>query len=429
MIPKPIPPPYLDTRRMKKNGKYPVKICVPYKTNKYLYPVGFDMTEREFSSLLAGSNRKFETEKRSLNKRLSEAKTAMDQLEFFSKEAFEKYFEDKAGTTDLRECFENVIKTMQKGKRAGTAMIYDQAIKSFEKVKTGLQVVDITPDFLQEYENQIIGGEGKLSVTTAAMYLRALRAVINIAISDGKLDRKHYPFTTMYEKHNRYKIPAPNERKYNAGVLTRKQIEVIINHSFTAKSQMRAVHMIEFIYGCGGANITDILSLTEDNIVTFYNDNMKPVKLLEFRRQKRQRTKNKDKVIQHVYTERMQEIVSVYKKPGSKFLFPVLNGTETAEKKREKVRTFNKRINHMIRVIAKKAGLPNWESLTTYSIRHSVATYLFNEGYSINIVGDVLGHDSTKTTEAYKGRLPVIFNKVSNDLKLSRKPKTSDWAD
>ena len=83
----------------------------------------------------------------------------------------------------------------------------------------------------------------------------------------------------------------------------------------------------------------------------------------------------------------------------------------------------------MIRVIAKKAGLPNWESLTTYSIRHSVATYLFNEGYSINIVGDVLGHDSTKTTEAYKGRLPVIFNKVSNDLKLSRKPKTSDWAD
>ena len=104
MIPKPIPHPYLDTRRMKKNGKYPVKICVPYKTNKYLYPVGFDMTEREFSSLLAGSNRKFETEKRSLNKRLSEAKTAMDQLEFFSKEAFEKYFEDKAGTTDLREC-------------------------------------------------------------------------------------------------------------------------------------------------------------------------------------------------------------------------------------------------------------------------------------------------------------------------------------
>ncbi|MBX2925970.1 MAG: site-specific integrase [Chitinophagaceae bacterium] len=273
---------------------------------------------------------------------MAEATSAIDKIDLFSKERFENYFLNKVSTTDLRECFELRIKQLRESNQPGTASIYDLAIKSFDSVREGLQLRDVTAEFLRRYEREKVD-TNKLSVTTAAIYLRALRAIINIAIDDGKLSEDHYPFSTVKKKNNRYPIPTPNQRKHSNNVLTQEQLQKLVSATFKGRGKKRAVDMLEFIYGCGGANMTDILSLTEDNIKKVYSAG-KAYDVLEFRRQKIRKTNRQGKVIQHLYTDRMKSIVAKYHREGSNFLFPVLDGTETPEKKKEKITTFLKRI-------------------------------------------------------------------------------------
>uniref|UniRef100_UPI0026227795 tyrosine-type recombinase/integrase n=1 Tax=uncultured Dysgonomonas sp. TaxID=206096 RepID=UPI0026227795 len=361
--------------------------------------------------------------------KLAEAKSAIDKIDLFSKERFEDYFLNKAGTTDLRECFELRINQLKENNQPGTASIYDLAIKSFESVSKGMQLRDITPNFLMRYEREKVG-KNELSVTTAAIYLRALRAIINIAIDEGKLSEDHYPFTTVKKKNNRYSIPTPDQRKHSNNVLSQEQLEKLVSATFKGRGKKRAVDMLEFIYGCGGANMTDILSLTKDNIIAVYHGGKKH-EVLEFRRQKIRKTNRQGKVIQHLYTDKMKSIVAKYHKEGSEFLFPVLDGTEIPEKKKEKITTFIKRINTMIKKAAKDLNFPNWEHITTYSARHAFATHLvFEENLSTAIVANALGHESERTTEEYIGRLDFsMLQKVANAAKIGRSfSNAGDWA-
>ena len=51
------------------------------------------------------------------------------------------------------------------------------------------------------------------------------------------------------------------------------------------------------------------------------------------------------------------------------------------------------------RAACKKAGI---ENITAYSgTRHSFASHAINDGYSLEIIGEVLGHSDIRTTKKY----------------------------
>ncbi|NUW45566.1 tyrosine-type recombinase/integrase [Nonomuraea rhodomycinica] len=57
-------------------------------------------------------------------------------------------------------------------------------------------------------------------------------------------------------------------------------------------------------------------------------------------------------------------------------------------------------VYRLVRRIAKAAGVPQWESLSPHSVRHSIATYLL-EQHPLHVVQDLLGHADPRTTRRY----------------------------
>jgi integrase len=82
------------------------------------------------------------------------------------------------------------------------------------------------------------------------------------------------------------------------------------------------------------------------------------------------------------------------------YVFPFLDGTETAQQVKTRIGTVLKKINKYLKVISDKLelGLPN---ITTYYSRHSYATRLKNAGVSLQNISESLGHSNLATTKYY----------------------------
>ena len=58
-------------------------------------------------------------------------------------------------------------------------------------------------------------------------------------------------------------------------------------------------------------------------------------------------------------------------------------------------------VQAMLKRVARRAGLKNWEKLTPHKLRHSYASALVEAGRSIAEVKELLGHSSIATTQVY----------------------------
>lgn len=58
-------------------------------------------------------------------------------------------------------------------------------------------------------------------------------------------------------------------------------------------------------------------------------------------------------------------------------------------------------LNIMLKVAAKKAGLPYWEDMTMHVLRHAFATVATHNGVPISVISEALGHSSLSTTTRY----------------------------
>jgi len=68
-----------------------------------------------------------------------------------------------------------------------------------------------------------------------------------------------------------------------------------------------------------------------------------------------------------------------------------------------------KRCNTALKKLAEKAEIE--ENITTYTTRHSFASHLLENGVSIELISQMMGHENIRTTQIYvKG-----FNKQALD--------------
>jgi integrase/recombinase XerD len=108
---------------------------------------------------------------------------------------------DFAGMGPLAVHYGEYIKTLEAQARIGTSEAYFCSLISLLKYRPCLRVEDITVNFLYGYEQWLLA-DGK-SESTVGIYLRPLRAILNIQKSAGLLLEKDYPFGLR-----KYLIPA-----------------------------------------------------------------------------------------------------------------------------------------------------------------------------------------------------------------------------
>ena len=83
----------------------------------------------------------------------------------------------------------------------------------------------------------------------------------------------------------------------------------------------------------------------------------------------------------------------------SPYLFTFLSGTKTGEEAFREYTSALADFNSSLKELANACGVT--EMVTSYSIRHSFATTLKEQGVPIEMISELLGHQSIKTTQIY----------------------------
>tara|TARA_R110002020_G_scaffold150915_5_gene327805 strand:+ start:1240 stop:2529 length:1290 start_codon:yes stop_codon:yes gene_type:complete len=392
---------YLDTRREKKNGLYPVKIRVYDGSTKKvkLYSTDYDMDEKLFEKVVFPvKGQRLSDEEKAIRSALDELlyfySTKVQKMQYFTFEAFDNSITIKSGEiTDAFFQYETYIKELREYGRVSTASSYQlsmQSLKAYLLYKTGKEVNkllfhDITVKFLNSYEAWMVEKKGR-TATTVGIYLRGLRVIFNRAIELKAVKRELYPFGAK-----KYEIPSSSNKKK---ALNGEQLSILFHSKPETVEQAKARDFWFFSFACNGMNMKDILHLKWNNLDGDY---------IEFIREKTKRTKKKNsKVIQVPITSFTRSIIEKYgnKEGGLKsFIFPVLDEIMSAERQHLVKLNFIRFVNQHLKKLAEANDLPN--EISTYWARHSFATSAIRNEASMEFVSESLGHADVKTTQRY----------------------------
>lgn len=415
----------LDTRRMKKSDKYPVKLRVTFQRVPEYYQTIFDLTKEEWEKLPAS---RISNELQPIRDKLREiersAENAVKDLAPFAFADFEKDFIN--GNTNFRQrnskaeitilngdefdytafykkfplileavtkpgaisySYLKYIKQLIREGRISTAISYHCSYVSLKKFRGDVAFTVITATYLKEYENWLKSQD--ISKTTIGIYLRPLRAIFNEAIEDGIIKReKCYPFGKR-----KYRIPTSKNVK-KALELTEVQKIYFYECNPELPGEQQARDYWLFSYFGNGMNPKDIANLKYKNIDSDY---------LTFERSKTERSLRSDpKPITIFLTDDMKEIIERWgnkNKSPSNYLFPVLEHGLSPLRQYELVQNFVGFINDWMKRIFKNLGID--KKATTYVARHTFSTVMKRSGASTEFIQEALGHSDLKTTENY----------------------------
>ena len=83
----------------------------------------------------------------------------------------------------------------------------------------------------------------------------------------------------------------------------------------------------------------------------------------------------------------------------SPYLFPFLEGMKTGEDAYKEYNTVLGGFNRRLKILSESIGIHT--RVTSYTIRHSFATTLKEQNVPIEMISELLGHKSIKTTQIY----------------------------
>ena len=398
---------YLDTRRKKKTGKFPVKLRVyTHRPRKQkLYTTVYEFTDKEFEKIWLADKPQGRNKviKQELEEIEVKAREIAEKIKPFSFDEFERRLGYSSGQpSKLKYHYDIACSKLLKHNQLGTYSVYQTAIKSFDKFSgdfDNLTLHQITPDWLERYESYMTGS-GR-SVTTISMYLRTLRTVFNNAIKTKDIDRGYYPFGE-----GKYEIPSKRNVKK---ALKRPELKTLFEAEPSTPEQEKAKDFWFLSFACNGLNIKDIALLRNKD---FYDD------MIIIYRAKIKRTKKKEQTPIKIYLNNLsRQIIEKYRTGTNpdEFVFDILSDDMTEDEKHRKIKAFTRFVNQHIKKLAKSVGLS--EAISTYWARHTYATIAVNDGATMEQVQQNLGHSNVKTTQTYfEGFEDETMRKLSENV-------------
>jgi integrase len=256
---------------------------------------------------------------------------------------------------------------------------------------------------------------GKNSLNTAALYLRGIRIAFGVALDKKLITEAQNPF---------------GKRKFQIRTAESKKIAMSVDElidfmAYKPKNEREQIahDFTVFSYLANGMNFIDIANLTEATLkkehFTFFRQKTMDTALV------------RKEVIVDLTNKKIKEILDRRHKPGSFYIFGILNDTDNEEQRHDNVHNFRQRTNRAIKSIAKKLGICD-ETFSTYTMRHTFTQIMLEQGVDIAIVAQCLGHMSVVTTQKYAKKLDVktaqSFYKILVPTKGSKKVVEHDQA-
>ena len=379
---------FLDTRKAKKDGTYPIKLTLYRNPEKKRYSINLFMNEIDWEKIHSPrlKDENLKSIKIKAYSYAEKAEKVIGEMEVFSFEQFEELFFESSKpkmNLEIKTWFNNYIKELDRQGRVGTQSSYKTTLNSFIKYKGNVVLSKIDKKYLTGFEDRLTE-EGK-SPSTIGIYLRQLRAIINQAIEEGALKKEDYPFKS-------YQIPTSRNIKK---ALNDDGLKKLLEYKTEEKELRSALDFWLLSYLCNGMNMVDIIHLKPENIDESF---------LSFVREKTKRTKKKNLTPTKVaLNERAISIIEKYKniEKGKKYLFPVLENCKNPQAIKNKTQGFIKKINSGMETI--RLRLEIGQKLNTYSARHSYCSRLMRMGVSAEFLREALDHSSVLVTQNYMG--------------------------
>lgn len=384
----------LDKRKIKKNGKYPLKLRLyvsETKTQKLL-KTGIDLTVEEYNNInslrVKNGNKQLQLK---CNQILQKANDISTNLKVWSIEAFELKFYNNSNTHhNIFKAYDVCFETLQNEKREGTYSSYycsKKSILDFVNKKTKwtentLNAMHITPQFLYDYERFMLYEKGN-SLTTVGIYLRALKVVYNTIKAD--LDSNLYPFGR-----NKYVIPKGDNPKQ---AIKKKTVIEILNLKPKTPQQQKALDSWKMIFFLQGINAKDLL---------LFKNNQYDGEKITCKRQKTTRTNRSTKKDIVFISDEVRPIVNKYlnkdKSPES-FLFSIREPNKNNEFDRTEIKKFTKFISQHMNTLLKNNNIDAKGNIQI--CRHSFATISRDNGATVEEISELMGHTDIRTTRRY----------------------------
>ena len=452
----------LDTRTNRKNvNEYPLAIRFTVDRKIFYHSVGSSYSEKRFSDICNASksnSENYRIQKEWKDTYIPRFKTLLENLNKGGFLTFEMVRSavmtgksDITNNTKENSFFEiwntiiHELKTNDNGIRFTTSESYECALKSFKKILGENAIVgfNISAAEIQKWKEGMHNGIkdkdgkiiGKISDTTAGIYLRACRAVWNRCLREGYLKDVPYPFSNKKEK-GLVSIPKSAKRRQNylnVGQMT-ELYNLFVSKEYPSHWPEEYKQKAHFSLGlflaqylCNGFNLADAGRLTYD---AYYYQNQG--KAFRFNRKKTAgRSQDGSEVIIPIIEPLKYILDEIAAKPNRDgFVFPdILKGSTSEEERRKHTSQENSNIKDRVRKICLE--VLHWDESISPSgtwCRHSFATNLRNAGVELDYISESMGHAVTdhSITQIYIEHYPLEKQMEYNSKLLNLTPQTTN---
>lgn len=262
----------------------------------------------------------------------------------------------------LAVAFGEYIKVLEAQDRIGTSEAYFFSLMNLLKFRKMLRFEDITVQFLYEFEKWMLSRNK--SYTSIGIYIRNLRAIINLPKNKKLFSEENYPFGR-----GKYLVPTGTNIKKALDLTDIKKI-YDYRAQTNEKNEMFARDMWLFGYFSNGINPKDIACLKYENIT-------EEDFIIIQREKTRFTTRANPKKITIPINDDMRRIMDQWgtvNRDPTDYIFPILTKGICAHRKRELIHGFNRLINEWMKIIGSSLGIK--KKIRTMEYRHSMATVL-----------------------------------------------------
>ena len=274
-------------------------------------------------------------------------------------------------------CAEFYIGRLRKEGRHSTAHVYKNALFSFSKYcgTSNVSFRQVTRERLRRYGQYLY--ECGLKLNTISTYMRMLRSIYNRGVEAGSapyVPRLFHDVYTGVDVRQKKALPATELHKLLYEDPKSERLR---------RTQAIAALMFQF---CGMAFV-DFAHLKKENVRGG---------VLEYKRQKTGTPMLIE--VQSTAWESLRELSSDVGK-DSPYLFPFLKGIKVGKEAYKEYTSALAHFNRNLKRLARACGVSI--PITSYSIRHSFAMILKEQDVPIEMISELLGHKSIKTTQIY----------------------------
>ena len=408
--------------KMLKDGTYPIVIRINLNGQRKQIALGISAAPEQWDS----SQGRYSTDKRKKtnlhpdtvinNAWLSEKEVLMNDIIDESEKSRKAYtvnqieaaFLNRPQQARVSKYAENLLQNLKDTNHIGNADCYEgtlHMLRLFDRKFDQRTFSDIDYKFVcdfdiwmqkprkTEYKSKHttrIVERDPCSGNTRKYYHKALRAVLNRAIAEGKAIRDTYPYGK-----GRFDISSleeETEKRY----LSDEDLDKLKNTKLSDIEEI-ARRIFLFQYYCYGISLMDAALLSESNLVKKDGKTY-----IIYKRQKTRNSRNV-KPIQVYASKELEDLILWFKQNTilvEKYLLPIVS-IEGYKDEQLYNHITNRRgkINKYLKDVSKTLKLER--VLTTYVSRHTMAMKLQNSGIAREIISATLGHSDLKTTEIY----------------------------